>query len=645
MSADTPRIALAGNPNCGKTALFNALTGGRQKVGNYPGVTVERKEGTLTMPSGLSLSVLDLPGTYSLDASSPDELITRDVILGLQPSERRPEILVAVADATNLERNLGLVLELRALGKGVLLALNMMDLAEQRGIELDLAVLSKELGVPIVPTVAVRGKGIPELLKQVEELLQSLNSGLNGKSSAGVSAKAAETAQSVAPESWRKPSSEEIRSRFAEVDRVLKLALRRPPKPALWTERIDRVVLHPLWGSLLLGAVLVIMFQAIFSWASAPADLIEAGVGWLGETVQAGMAEGPLRSLIVDGAIAGVGSVLVFLPQILLLFLFILLLEDSGYMSRAAFLMDRLMSRVGLHGRAFIPLLSSYACAVPGIMAARTISSRRDRLTTILVAPLTTCSARLPVYSLLIAAFIPNVVVVGPLRLQGLVMFGLYLGGILATLVMAMIFRKSVFRGPKSPLLMELPSYKWPSVRNIVLGLLERAKIFVRRAGTVILLLSVVLWFLAAYPKPGAEDAVDPAHPAITYSYAGKIGRAIEPLMRPLGFDWRVSIALIPGFAAREVMVSALATVYSIEGGEDEAATALGERLARDWTLPVALSLLVWYVLACQCLSTLAVTRRETNSWLWPMVMLGYMTALAYLGSFATYRLALWLGL
>ncbi|MCM2321992.1 MAG: ferrous iron transport protein B [Oligoflexia bacterium] len=629
MAIETPRVALAGNPNCGKTALFNALTGGRQKVGNYPGVTVERKEGTLVMPSGRVLSILDLPGTYSLDASSPDELITRDVILGLQPTERQPEILVAVADATNLERNLGLVLELKALGKRVVLALNMMDLAEKRGIELDLQALARELGVPIVPTVAVRGQGIAELIRSVEE-----------------SAKAAESAEAAAaPGAWKKPSVAEIRARFAEVDRILKLVIRKPPKPALWTERIDSVVLHPLWGSLLLVGILIVMFQAIFTWAAAPAELIEAGVAWLGDSVGRGMADGPLRSLIVDGAIAGVGSVLVFLPQILLLFLFILLLEDSGYMARAAFLMDRLMSRVGLHGRAFIPLLSSYACAVPGIMATRTISNRRDRLTTILIAPLTTCSARLPVYSLLIAAFIPNTALFGPIRLQGVVMFGLYLFGIVATLVMALVLRQSVFRGPKSPLLMELPSYKWPSVRNIVLGLLERAKLFLRRAGTVILLLSVVLWFLAAYPKPRAGDPVDAAHPAITYSYAGRIGRAIEPALRPLGFDWRISVALIPGFAAREVMVSALATVYSIEGDEEAATGALTDRLAKDWSLPVALSLLTWYVLACQCLSTLAVTRRETNSWRWPAVMLLYMTALAYVGSFATYRLALWLGL
>ncbi len=619
-----PCIALAGNPNCGKTSLFNALTGSRQKVGNYPGVTVERKEGSVTTSSGRSLSVLDLPGTYSLDARTPDEAITRDVILGLQQGEGTPALLVAVADATNLERNLGLVLELRALKKPVVLALNMMDLATQRGLELDLSALSRELGAPVVPTIAVRSSGIRELLDQVETQLQIVG-----------------TRVASAP-AWRKPTSEEIRARFAEVDRILKASTRRTTRPAEWTERIDRIVLHPVWGSLLLLTVLATLFQAIFSWASVPMDLIKDGFAWLSATVGGTLADGPLKSLVVDGMIAGVGAVLVFLPQILLLFLFILLLEDTGYMARAAFLMDRLMGKVGLHGRAFIPLLSSYACAIPGIMATRTIENRRDRLTTILIAPLTTCSARLPVYSLLIAAFIPQRKVWGVLELQGIVMLGLYFAGIAAALLMAIVFRRMLFKGPKPPLLLELPTYKIPSVKSLVMGLLERARLFIRRAGRVILTLSILIWFLSSYPKP-PEGAPGPA---IAHSFAGQIGHAIEPLVKPIGFNWRIAVALIPGFAAREVMVGALGTVYAVEvaGDEDARTKTLSDLIARDWSLASALSLLVWYILACQCLSTLAVTRRETNSWRWPAVMFAYMTTLAYAASFLTYRGACWLG-
>lgn len=640
--ASTPpalTVALVGNPNCGKTSLFNALTGSRQKVGNYPGVTVERKEGVLTTSSGLRISLLDLPGTYSLDAVTPDEMISRDVILGLVPGEDSPQVLIAVVDATHLQRNLGLILELREVAaqteKSVILALNMMDLARQRGIGLNLEVFSKELGMPVVPVVAVRKEGMSVLLDQVESLLR--RSYLN-----------------PSPESERgkfcliKPSLEAIQERFAEVDRILSLSIHSEVKPSYWTDRIDRVVLHPFWGFVFLLLMLGVMFQSIFTWAQIPMDWIKEGLNLLEIQVGQMLADGPLKSLLIDGVLAGVGSVIVFLPQILILFLYILLLEDSGYMARAAFLMDRFMGKVGLHGRAFIPLLSSFACAVPGIMATRTIASRRDRVTTILIAPLMTCSARLPVYALLIGAFIPNRKILGSLSLQGLVMLGLYCGGVFSALLVAWILRKGVMPGPRSPLLMELPTYKLPSLQGVFLGLLERAKIFLRRAGTVILSLSVILWFLASYPKPRPTDLVDARHPAILYSYAGKIGTTIEPLLKPLGFDWRISIALIPGFAAREVMVGVLGTVYSIENAESKdqkGAEALGQRLVEDWSLAVALSLLVWYVFACQCLSTLAVTRRETNSWHWPAVMLAYMTILAYLASFLTYRFALGLGL
>jgi ferrous iron transport protein B len=506
----------------------------------------------------------------------------------------------------------------------MLLALNMMDLARERGMELDLEALARELGMPVLPTVAVRRQGVPELLARAGEL---------------ASADRASAPAPAAP--WRESRPDEIRARFAEVDRILRVGVRRAARPARWTERIDRVVLHPVWGAALL------LFQAIFTWANAPMDLIKQGVAAAGQWVGTWLPEGALRSLLVDGVLAGVGAVLVFLPQILLLFLFILLLEDSGYMARAAFLMDRIMGRAGLHGRAFIPLLSSFACAIPGIMATRTIENRRDRLATILVAPLMTCSARLPVYALLIAAFIPNKVVWGPVRLQGLVMLGLYLAGIGAGLTVAVVLRKTVLRGPRPPLLLELPTYKWPSARSVAMGLVERSRLFLRRAGTVILTLSVLLWFLATYPRPPAGAT----EPPITYSYAGRVGHRLEPLVRPIGFNWRIAVALIPAFAAREVMIGALGTVYAVErhdaaaGGEEQFTQTLGDRLAKDWSLATALSLLVWYILAMQCLSTLAVTRRETNSWKWPAAMLGYMTALAYAGAWATFRLASLAGL
>ncbi len=625
-SASAPLIALAGLPNCGKTSLFNALTGSRQKVANYPGVTVERKEGALTLPDGRVVRVLDLPGTYSLDARTPDEAITRDVLLGKVQDEGSPVALIAVADATNLERNLGLVLELRALGVPLVLALNMMDLARRRGLDLDLGRLSFELGVPVIPTVAVKSAGLKELLSAVNE---TLSSGSDG------------APECPALRSWSRPDAQAVRERFIEVDRVLAACTRQSTAPALWSRRLDDLFLHPVLGFAVLAVVLAFMFQAIFAWASVPADLIEQGVSAFGGWIGGGMAEGPLKSLLVDGIIAGVGSVLVFLPQILILFAFILLLEDSGYLARAAFIMDRVMGGVGLHGRAFIPLLSSFACAIPGILSTRTIANPRDRLATILVAPLTTCSARLPVYTLLVGAFIPDLPVFGPFRLQGAVLFGLYVAGTLAPLVVAWALRRTVLRGPKPPLLMELPTYKLPSLRGLMLGLFERSKIFLRRAGTVILSLSVLVWFLSSYPAPpaSAPTASEGGAPAIHYSYAGRIGHAVEPLLRPLGFDWRIGVALIPGFAAREVMVSALGTVYALEGDESEVERALGERLASSWSLATALSLIVWYIFAPQCLSTLAVVRRETNSWRWPLFMLAYMTTLAYVASWATFRL------
>ncbi|MEI6557052.1 MAG: ferrous iron transporter B [Rhodospirillaceae bacterium] len=617
-----PRIALVGIPNCGKSALFNALTGSRQKVANYPGVTVERKEGGFITPAGRSARLLDLPGTYSLRARSPDEAVTRDVLLGRQAGEAVPDIVVCVADATNLRLHLRLVLEVRALGLPVVLALNMMDVAERRGYGIDCAELSRVLAVPVVRTVAIRRDSVHHLLAEIDRAADAQD-----RAGAGVAA---------APPVWREPGAAELRELYREVGRLILAAGVRAGRPAEVTRRIDAVLLHPTLGLASLLLVLFLMFQAVFTWAKLPMELINGGVTGLQGWVLGVMAEGPLRSLIADGVIAGVGSVVIFLPQILILFLFILLLEDSGYLARAAFLLDRLMGGVGLHGRAFIPLLSSFACAVPGIMAARTIDNREDRLATILIAPLMTCSARLPVYALLIAAFIPDTAVLGGrVGLQGLVMFCLFAAGIVSALGVAFVLKRTLFKGQREPLLLELPTYKLPSPRNIALGLYERAKVFLVRAGTVIFSLMVVIWFLATFP--GAPEGAD--GPAIAYSIAGIAGRFLEPLLAPLGFTWQIAVALIPGMAAREVAVATLGTIYAVSGGEG---ATLAEALARSWSVPTALALLAWYVFAPQCAATIAVVKRETNSWGWAAVQVAYMLALAYLSAFATFRIASW---
>ena len=643
MSTDAlllPKVAIAGAPNCGKTALFNALTGGNQKVANYPGVTVERKEGLVESKTGTRFRVLDLPGTYSLDARTPDEEITRDVLLGKHASEAAPETIIAVADATNLERNLGLVLELRELDCDVVLALNMMDLAEQRGLHLDLERLSQELGVPVVPTVATKRRGLEELLASVRKILDSRGTGPRApRSSAAL--------HNPSGSSKNSSKEESVRKRFAEIDRVLTAATRTPTGPSLWSARIDRWVVHPIAGPAILLVLLTLVFQAVFSWAKLPMDAIQAAITWLSGVISGLLPSGALRSLLVDGVIAGVGSVLIFIPQILLLYAFILLLEDSGYMARAAFLMDRVMGRMGLHGRAFIPLLSSFACAIPGIMATRTIENRRDRLITILVAPLMTCSARLPVYTLLISAFIPNHTVLGIFGLQGVVMLSLYFVGVASALIVATVMKRTALRGVTPPLLLELPTYKLPSWRNLVFGIKERVALFVKNAGTVILAVSVILWFLASYPAAPDKSP----EPPIYYSYAGKIGRTMAPLIKPIGLNWQIGIALIPGFAAREVMVGALGTVYAVQtnpadaNAKEKTGEALRVLLPKSWSVATALSLIVWYIFAPQCLSTLAVTRRETNSWRWPAVMLVYLTALAYAASFLTFQIARYCGL
>jgi ferrous iron transport protein B len=621
-AAAAPQLSLSliGVPNCGKTALFNRLTGSRQKVANYPGVTVERKEGRLVGPrTGRLYRVVDLPGAYSLEPATLDEAIARDVVLGRHASEPAPDLLVCVVDATNLRLNLRLVLELKRLGVPMIVALNMSDVAAARGYTFDRAALERALGVPVVPTVAVRAGGERELVEAIDTY-----------GFADAAARAARRIQ--APPA---ATAADIEATQREVRRVLETIGYRVPARAAMLARLDAVVLNPVAGPLLLAVVLFLMFQAVFSWAKAPQNLINEGVVSLSGWLSAVLPQGPLRGLVLDGVVAGVGSVLVFLPQILILFLFILALEDSGYLPRAAFMLDRLMGRVGLSGRAFIPLLSSFACAIPGIMAARTIPSARDRLATIMIAPLMTCSARLPVYALLIGAFIPQRAL-GPVNLRGLVLFALYVAGVVSALGVAWVLKRTMMRGEYRPLLLELPEYRWPHLSNLVLGLWERTRIFLTRVGTIILTLMVVLWFLASFPAPPAGAT----GPAIQYSIAGLLGRGLEYLFAPIGFNWQISIALVPGLAAREVAVSALGTVYAMSGSSDVAG-ALTPIISHSWSLATGLSLLAWYVFAPQCLSTLAVVKRETNSWTYPLAMAAYLFALAYVGALITYRVAL----
>jgi ferrous iron transport protein B len=615
----TRRVALVGAPNCGKTALFNRLTGSRQKVANYPGVTVERKEGAFFNASRhLLYRVIDLPGTYSLVPTSLDEAITRDVVTGRLRSETPPELIICVLDSTNLRLSLRLTLELARLQIPMIVALNMSDLAQRRGFTLDRAALARELGVPVVDTVAVRAGGEAALLAALDTLELS----------------APRESFSIAP-----VSDAELTATQREVRRILAAAGYVEPLRDRALARLDAIVMHPVAGPVLLGVLLFLMFQAVFSWAQAPMAWITAAMNAVGEAVQHLLPPGPLRSLLVGGVIAGAGSVLVFLPQILILFFFILLLEDSGYLPRAAFLLDRLMGSVGLSGRSFIPLLSSFSCAIPGIMATRTIPNVRDRLATILLAPMMTCSARLPVYALIIGAFIPKRSV-GPFNLQGLVLFALYLAGVAGAVLVALVMRRVTMRSGYHPLLMELPEYHWPNVRNLLTGLWERTQIFLTRVGTIILALMVLLWFLASYPQPpdGATG------PAIRYSFAGMMGSGLETVFRPLGFNWQISLALVPGIAAREVVVGALGTVYSLSASGADIGSALRPMIASGWSLATALSLLAWYVFAPQCLSTLVTVRRETNTWRYPLIMTAYLFAIAYAFAFITYRIALIMG-
>ena len=614
-------LALVGTPNSGKTSLFNALTGSRQKVANYPGVTVERKEGSFVTPLGRQVSLVDLPGTYSLRGRSPDEEITRDVVLGRTPGEAVPDLVLCVADSTNLRLTIRLVLELKSTGRPLMLVLNMFDIATRRGVTVDVARLSEALGVPVVTSIAVRKGGTAELLRRTDEI----------------------SAQAPVPlqqNLWQPLTVAGLRATQREADRIIAATISLPTRPDTWTARVDAVVLHPVAGLAILALILFVMFQAVFAWAQPLMDLLSSAFAALGLLVHDTLPAGLLQSFLQNGVISGVGSVIVFLPQIIIIFLFILLLEDFGYMARAAFLMDRIMGGAGLHGRAFIPLLSSFACAIPGIMATRVIDNRRDRLTTILIAPLMTCSARIPVYTLIISAFIPARQIGGWVNLQGLVMFGLYAVGIASALGVSFVIKFFMLRDyAPAPFMLELPDYKMPRAGSVAIGIYTRAKMFLHRAGTTIFSMMVLIWFLASFPLPPAE-ATDPA---INYSFAAMIGKALEPLLMPIGFNWQIAVALIPGMAAREVAVAALGTVYAIEGGK-EAADQIGQVLATKWSLATALSLLAWYIFAPQCASTLAVIRRETGSWKWMAITFAYMLALAYLASLATYNIACALG-
>ena len=621
MEAALMHLALVGTPNSGKTALFNALTGSRQKVANYPGVTVERKEGSFVTPKGRQVSVVDLPGTYSLRGRSPDEEITRDVVLGRTKGEALPDLVLCVADSTNLRLTIRLVLELKSTGRPLALVLNMFDIASRRGVTVDVPHLSEALGIPVVTSIAVRKGGTADLLRLTDDIL-------------------IQTPPPHRPNLWEPLTVSQLRATQREADRIIAATVSLPERPDTWTARIDAIVLQPVAGLAILMLLLFVMFQAVFAWAQPLMELLSSAFEAAGQFVHDTLPAGLLQSFLQNGVISGVGSVIVFLPQIIIIFLFILLLEDLGYMARAAFLMDRIMGGAGLHGRAFIPLLSSFACAIPGIMATRVIDNRRDRLTTILIAPLMTCSARIPVYTLIISAFIPAKLIWGWVNLQGLVMFGLYASGIISALGVSFLIKFLMLRDyAPAPFMLELPDYKMPRLKSIAIGVYTRAKMFLQRAGTTIFSMMVLIWFLASFPLAPA-GAIEPA---INFSLAAMIGKAIAPLLSPLGFNWQIAVALIPGMAAREVAVAALGTVYAIEGGK-EAAAQIGQVLATKWSLATALSLLAWYIFAPQCASTLAVIRRETGSWRWMAVTFGYMLALAYAASLATYTIAVALG-
>ncbi len=639
-------IALAGNPNAGKTTLFNALTGLRQKVANYPGVTVERKEGQWQLNGKDSAALLiDLPGLYSLDAASLDEQIARDVLTGNINGLSRPDVIIAAVDATNLERNLYLVTQLLEYGIPVIVALTMMDMTERESLEIDTQKLSEMLGAPVIAVTVTQKIGIDEIAKAVR-----------GTRNAAKLDPALAEIKNITEE------NKKIFARYKFISDVVQASvIRKATAERNRSEKIDRVLTHKFWGLLILAAILLLVFQTIFSWAALPMDLLDKGFGALAQAAKDSLPPGILTDLLADGVIAGVGGILVFLPQILLLFFFLSILEDTGYMTRAAFLLDRLMRGVGLHGKAFLPLLSSFACAIPGIMATRTIESPKDRIATIMIAPLMSCSARLPVYTLMIAAFFSGQMLLGFISVGALIMLSMYVLGIVAAIIMAFIFKRTILKSPPPPLVMELPSYRLPNIRTVLLNMFQNGWMFVKRAGTVILAISIILWALTAFPRIAATtaDAADNTvantaaaelqsqAPDLKESYAGQLGKVIEPAIAPLGFDWKMGVALIASFAAREVLVSTLSILYNVDKDSDADSPSLIEAV-RDakqddgvtpaWSPLTALTMMVFFVLACQCMSTVAVVRRETNSWGWPIFMVAYMTVLAYVASFITYQ-------
>jgi len=616
MSRQACTAALVGNPNAGKSALFNALTGARQKIANYPGVTVERKSGRMVLPSGEPVELVDLPGSYGLHATSPDEEVTRKVIMGEQQGQAMPDVIVLVLDSSNLEQHLVFAQEILELGRPTVVALNMVDLAERDGLILDPAALETALGVPVIPTVAVRRRGLVELAAAV----------------AAARDRVSDTGPVLRPHVT-------VPERRMIAHEIAAGAILSETKKHRLHARMDQLLLHPWFGPVILFALLFVVFQAVFTWAAPFQDALDGLATGLGAFVRAELPPSLARDFLTDGVISGVGAVIVFLPQILILFFFILTMEATGYMARAAFLMDRLMAGVGLSGRSFIPLLSSFACAVPGIMSTRSITDPKDRLTTILVAPLMTCSARLPVYAVIIAAFIPNRQV-GIVGLQGLVLFTLYVVGVVGAMAVALVLRRSVTKGAASGFIMELPKYQLPTVKDLALGLFQRAWIFLRRAGTMIFSVTVVLWLLLNFPR--AEAGQD----QVNASIAGHIANGLAVVVEPIGFNRDIALALIPAMAAREVAVSSLATTYAISASDDDkTARALGDSLKSHWTLATALAFLAWFVFAPQCMSTIAVTRRETNGWKWPGFMLAYLFALAYVFAGATYWIAVAAGL
>ena len=622
MTEMIPLVALVGNPNAGKSALFNALTGARQKIANYPGVTVERKSGRMVLADGRPVELVDLPGTYSLIPDSLDEQVARNVILGMQEGQRRPDALVVVVDAGNLDNHLRFALELIALKLPVVVALNMVDLATRDGLTVDADILAAELGVPVVPTVAVRKRGL-------DALSAALDTALRDKSAA-------------TPEELAARVSTDRSSVTPRAHAIARKAVVGETRTRQWTRILDSVLLNPVAGPVILLGLLFVMFQGVFAWSEAPMGWIEGGFAILSEAIVGVVPDGFVRSFLIDGVIAGVGSVIVFLPQILILFLFILILESTGYMTRAAFVMDRMMAGVGLSGHSFIPLLSSFACAIPGIMATRTIMDQKDRLTTILIAPLMTCSARLPVYTVIIGAFIPAQSIGPGVGLRGTVLFALYLAGIVGAMLVAFLLRKSVAKGGGSSFLIEMPRYQWPLLRDILIGLWQRAWLFLRRAGTIIFVSSIVLWALLSFPKVPVGSTMTQSE----YSVAGRIAGGLEVVVAPIGFNRDIALALIPAMAAREVAVSALATTYSIDGDDEaQVAQSLGDKLAGKWSLATALAFLAWFVFAPQCISTIAVARRETNGWKWPAFMLTYLFVLAYIAAGITYWTATAFGL